>query len=199
MRVTSEVRDVVERTVRHYVALANNFWDNRGVYVDMPHIRYDLKGKVAGKATLGSYGMCFITLNPGLLINNLKDYIDNTIPHEVAHIVARRVYGRVKPHGNEWKHVMAVFGVKAERCHEYDMNAPGVVKRQMKRYDFGCGCEGHVHHISARKLTSIQKGNRYRCIKCKQTIHHPVYAPRIRPAPIGNILFWDKEGNMKAL
>jgi predicted SprT family Zn-dependent metalloprotease len=49
--------------------------------------------------------------------NYLAEFQD-TVLHELAHIITRKVYGPlVKPHGREWKYVATMVGAKPERCH----------------------------------------------------------------------------------
>lgn len=83
-------------------------------------VEFGLTGKCAGRAHIGENR---IRLNSIFLLRELRDMIDDTVPHEVAHVLTRRVYpkrGRVKPHGKEWKFIMEmVLDIPAIRCHTY--------------------------------------------------------------------------------
>jgi predicted SprT family Zn-dependent metalloprotease len=65
-------------------------------------------------------------LNLILLVENEEHYLANVVPHEVAHLINRRVNkpapGKKKlmPHGKEWKDVMALLGVVPHVKHRYD-------------------------------------------------------------------------------
>ena len=63
----------------------------------------------------------WINVNPILLNENVEYVVNQTVPHEVAHIVAYMVFGRVKPHGLHWEVVMRAFGKQANRCHQLNM------------------------------------------------------------------------------
>ena len=73
-----------------------------------------------------------------LFRENFEDYIEQTLPHEIAHAFVRhqkysicpsfddvisgryRRSSRPKPHGSEWKRVMLAFGKTPSRCHSYE-------------------------------------------------------------------------------
>lgn len=47
---------------------------------------------------------------------------NQTLLHEVAHIITRHVYGHgrhIKSHGREWKQVMLALGLTSNRCSNY--------------------------------------------------------------------------------
>jgi SprT protein len=95
-------------------------------------IRFDLRGGAAGQARGGGRGPWIIRYNPILLRENPESFIAETVPHEVAHMVAYLRYGRsIRPHGPEWRAIMAQFGAEPERCHRYDLS--GVARRT-----YGC-------------------------------------------------------------
>jgi len=119
----------------------------------LPVIRmdYTLRGSCGGqyiyrRTLLGVVDQC-IRVNPVLLKENADDYISQVIPHELAHYIVRSVFGRVQPHGKEWKGVMErIFGLDSDRCHTYDVSN---CKRKVKRYVWGCGCKDY-------KVTSMK-------------------------------------------
>ena len=116
--ITSKVEDVV----LNCLIKAESEYPNKNF--DIPVIKYDLKGVVAGQCIY----IGIIRLNSFLLRENLEDFLENTIPHEVAHYIAVKVFGSlIKPHGKEWKMIMNLLGVFPVRCHSYDV---GRVKRK---------------------------------------------------------------------
>jgi SprT protein len=47
-----------------------------------------------------------------LLLENQQAFIDEVVPHELAHLLVWKHFGRVAPHGKEWKWMMeSVLGV----------------------------------------------------------------------------------------
>ncbi|MFO6295826.1 SprT-like domain-containing protein, partial [Pseudomonas aeruginosa] len=59
---------------------------------------------------------------PVLLLENQREFIDEVVPHELAHLLVWQHFGRVAPHGKEWKWMMeGGLGVPAPRTHRFDL------------------------------------------------------------------------------
>lgn len=130
-------------------------------------IRFDLTGKAAGMAMFPYRGTPVIRYNALLLAENREDFLTRTVPHEVAHVVARQLFGkRIKPHGAEWRQVMQLFGAEASRCHNYDVSRS--VRRRLKRYAYRCGCR--THQLSSIRHNRVKRGQTYHCLACKQPL-----------------------------
>ena len=85
-----------------------------------PKLSYTQRGTSAGTAWLESYE---IRLNPVLLLENSEAFIEEVVPHELAHLLVWKHFGRVAPHGKEWKWMMeSVLGVPARRTHQSNCN-----------------------------------------------------------------------------
>lgn len=83
-----------------------------------PSFNFHVKGKVAGWAHYQANVMRF---NRKLMLENWQDFIEDTVPHECAHLIAWQLKGREGVgHGFWWKHVMVSLGVEPKRCHSYD-------------------------------------------------------------------------------
>ena len=130
-------------------------------------IRFDLRGQAAGKVTFHRNSSPIIHYNIALLIENKESFLNQTLPHEVAHIVARTLFGTgIKPHGPEWQSVMNLFGAKASRCHDYDTSRSRV--RRLQRYSYRCSCG--QHQLTSIRHFRILRGQSYFCRKCKQPL-----------------------------
>ena len=82
-------------------------------------------GKTAGWMTWHTAGNrdYVLKVNWQLAQENLADYLHNTIPHELAHMVADFLYGNVQSHGSHWRYVMVtVFERQPTRCHDYKVD-----------------------------------------------------------------------------
>lgn len=85
------------------------------------HIRFDLKGRAAGQARQ-KYGVYSIRFNRHMLTNDGWDHLYNeTIPHEIAHIVCymRRELGH--NHDAGWRRVCIALGGSGARCHNEEV------------------------------------------------------------------------------
>ncbi len=124
----------------------------------MPRLRFDLRGRSAGQARLQEWS---IRLNPTLLHQHGVDFIRDTVPHELAHLIAFAQYGgRIRPHGEEWRHLMRLLGRPATVCHDYEVKPA----RQLRRFDYHCGCR--PHQLSSIRHRRCLQGMRYLCRHC---------------------------------
>lgn len=146
-RVVAELTKCIEVLEKKFV----------GYKFPMPTIKYSQRGTTAGTAQFSTWT---INLNAGLLVDprHTVEMIEETAPHELAHLVTFKVYpetmergpmqrtrsGRLKRgkrevHGPRWQYVMRVMGKSPERCH--DMDTSNVRTRERVRYDWLCtGC-----------------------------------------------------------
>lgn len=135
----------------------------------MPTVKiyFDLRGQAAGKVTFQENSAPVIRYNMKLLLENEERFLSQTLPHEVAHVVARSLFGTgIRPHGPEWQGVMHLFGVEASRCHDYDTSRSRV--RRLQRYNYKCGCG--PHQLTSIRHFRILRGQSYLCRKCRQPL-----------------------------
>jgi SprT protein len=137
--------------------------------IDLPtaSIDFSLRGRCAGQACIARNGQVSLRINRQLLAENLDDFLNQTIPHEVAHLVVnwpyRKKRQRPQPHGLEWQAVMQnCFGLEPKRCHSYQTTPARIVPRL---FLYRCNCREH-------KLTSIMHNKIHRsvhalCKACK--------------------------------
>lgn len=154
----------VEALTRQFMATAGEYF---GKAPGKVVVRFDLTGKAAGIALFPHREPPVIRYNAQLLAENREDFLKRTVPHEVAHIIAHRFFGRkIKPHGAEWRQVMALFGAEASRCHNYDVSRS--TRRRLQHFDYRCDCRSH--ELSSIRHNRVLQGQTYLCLACKQPL-----------------------------
>lgn len=146
----------------------NNLIDKAADYFqhsfDKIPVLFDLKGRAVGMYRIKA-GQRVIRYNPYVFAKYFEENFKETIPHEVAHYITDMLYGfkKTRPHGNEWKSVMQVFGVNANRTANYDLT--GLPVRQHKMYVYHCGCQNF--ELTSRRHNKILRGaGSYMCRDC---------------------------------
>jgi SprT protein len=128
----------------------------------MPSIEVSMRGKAAGKALLQSNE---IKLNKILAQENPETFINEVLPHELAHLITYQIFGRVPPHGKEWQSVMyKVFNLTPSRTHTMD-----VTSVQGKSFEYQCLCS--LIPLSIHRHNRVIRGeSTYSCRKCRQAL-----------------------------
>ena len=149
---------VVDMTRRLIEQAENQFH----VPIPPPVLRFDLKGGAAGMVVFSRTGP-LIRYNRQMLEENGESFLEQTVPHEVAHLVARTLYGiGIRPHGPEWKSIMAFFDAPAHRCHHF--NTSSSRHRRMRYFHYRCDCRDH--RLSAIRHNRCRTGVTYLCRLC---------------------------------
>ncbi len=105
--------ELLERTTENTLKLIRHAEQHYGVKVPLGKICFDLRGTAAGMVLFPHSKPPIIRYNPILLKHNRHAFLTQTLPHEVAHLVARTLHGKsIRPHGREWKAVMNFFGAE---------------------------------------------------------------------------------------
>lgn len=130
-------------------------------------IRFDLRGKTAGQVRIRARGQYLIRYNLELLKRGGADFIDRTVPHEAAHVLAYHRHGPgIRPHGPEWQRIMHQLGAEPTRCHDYDVS--GLSARKVAYFHYHCGCM--EHQLSSIRHNKVAKGQRYLCKRCGEPL-----------------------------
>lgn len=131
-----------------------------------PEIRLDLRGQKAGVAYLQRNLLRF---NRQLYLENAAHFLQQTVAHEVAHLIAHQLYGpAIRPHGEQWQAIMrGVYELPADRCHTYR-----ITQKPRQRYIYRCQCPGQEFSFTAQRHALVRKGRRYLCRSCRATLEH---------------------------
>ena len=131
---------------------------------ERPRVSLDLRGQKAGVAYLQRNLLRF---NAQLYRENHEHFLEQTVPHKVAHLLAHALYGdRIRPHGREWQTLMTdLFGLPALRCHDYQ-----IAPRRSTQYLYQCGCPEGIPFAPQRHAL-VRRGRRYLCRRCGDMLH----------------------------
>lgn len=163
-----EEQRVIDETHR-YIRRATDIFGIRATPLE---ISFDLKGRAAGMYRVRKnlfQQKREIRYNPAIFARYFEDNLENTVPHEVAHLVCDLLYGlnRIKPHGDEWKQVMSAFGADARVTASYDLK--DIPIRKLKMYPYRCSCGEQL--LSSIRHNRVQRQRyRYYCRSCKQVL-----------------------------
>ena len=107
-------------------------------------IRYDLRGRAAGMACCkisrltGEASDLALRFNREAMQLDWDHMVRETIPHEIAHLVA---YAKpelgAKNHNAQWRRISQTLGCKGERCHKIQLTPARRVTRYKYRTDSG--------------------------------------------------------------
>lgn len=127
-----------------------------------PKLVYQQRGTAAGTAWLQQWE---IRLNPVLLLENQQAFIDEVVPHELAHLLVWKHFGRKAPHGKEWKWMMeSVLEVPAQRTHKFEIDSV-----RSRCFPYRCGCQ--QHQLTVRRHNRVVRGEtEYRCVRCGERL-----------------------------
>jgi len=154
-------RQVIEAT-RRFISLARTRYR---IDIAPPQLRFDLRGRAAGMVVFyrGDPPTAAIRYNDRLLQENKQTFIQQTVPHEVAHLISRSLFGTsIKPHGPEWRTVMTLFEADPSRCHNF--STEHIRTRRMKRFLYRCDCR--EHWLSTIRHHRNLRGTTYLCRAC---------------------------------
>jgi len=142
-RLPIAIQQAVMRRLREKLAQANL---KLGRNYPEPKLSYTQRGTSAGTAWLESYE---IRLNPVLLLENSEAFIEEVVPHELAHLLVWKHFGRVAPHGKEWKWMM----------------------QSVRRNTFPYRCKCQEHQLTVRRHNRVVRGEAvYRCVHCGEQL-----------------------------
>lgn len=157
---SGQQRDVVARTL-HFIHCGEEIFNRR---FDALPVVFDLRGRASGMYRVRGKQRQ-IRYNPWIFSAYYEDCVASTVPHEVAHYLADMVFGlrNIRPHGGEWKAIMAAFGADASVTSNYSLQ--GIPQRRTAKFSYRCACD--THHVGIQRHRRIVSGRTvYRCRRC---------------------------------
>jgi predicted SprT family Zn-dependent metalloprotease len=150
----AEKMNAIRKRAQAVMAIATSMYQ---VDLSGTQISFNLKGRVAGYA----YGKSVKCSCYRLKFNqfhstgdHFQDIIDDTIPHEVAHLVtfANRSLGH--GHDSGWQRICIALGGNGKRCHDYE------IKYAAGGFDYLTD-RGHTVTVSKIIHHKVQAGRSY--------------------------------------
>ncbi len=119
----NQLQAAAQRVANAYASIAN---EKMGCTLPLPvPLKFNLqdsKPKWAGIAC----GTMRVNLNMILLEDNVTEMLNETIPHEIAHLVQYNKFdhkgGNTQCHGAEWQEIMRKLGKKPTKTHTMDVS-----------------------------------------------------------------------------
>jgi SprT protein len=163
MEPADNFRKAEDKMVECFLIAQNHF--NRTF--NLPQIVFDLIGRCAGYAY---YSENKIRINPILLNQNSEVVINNTVPHEAAHLIAVTVFGiGARGHGFYWKKIMRnVFNLVPDRCHKLDVSKS--LGKTIKRHVYFCPTCQKELVLSTTRHNQINNFESIRHVICQRAL-----------------------------
>lgn len=147
-QVTARCKEVIEKAKALYA-------------MDLSSVRisFDLRGRAAGKAGGRGYRMTasnyYVKFNRDMLTREAADHIINeTVPHEYAHVICFMNPALGKNHDHGWARVCRALGGTGARTHSED-----VVYGKGTTYEYTTD-KGHQVRLSEKHHRRVQAGGR---------------------------------------
>ncbi len=111
----AELKATVQAKLDECMDTAVKLWPDRRHDMTVKLLYIDA-GNAAGVAYFGDGKNCTIKVSPTYLEHDMDDALEDTIPHELAHLYASRWFG-CRDHSAEWKEIAEALGAKPVACH----------------------------------------------------------------------------------
>jgi len=152
-------------------------------------VTFDGRGGICGKATVNRRGLVpqlsFI-VNPEALEQDWNDMVDDTIPHEIAHLVNFTLPRTGKNHDRGWKRTcQALGGTGTRTAKQGNYNLTPARVSTNHRYMLASGTE---HHLGPRRHAKLQKGtDKYSVSSTREPILASQYIGPVTPPKLNTI------------
>lgn len=158
--INGEQRKAVLDQTESFIVQAEQIYDRK--FKRIPVV-FDLRGSTAGMYKV--YGKRrWIRFNPWIFGKYFDLSLKDTVPHEVAHYIVDEFYGKgVKPHGIQWKNLMARF--EADPGVTFNLDISDIPQRAQNTHQYQCLCD--THEMSTTRHNRVMRGKgSYQCRNC---------------------------------
>jgi len=155
-------RTQITASIKKYMDKARELYPN----ADLPNPTISFKMKGGTRLGVARYGARTFEIRINDLISKkyLDDAINDTAPHEVAHLVAYKVHGRCQGHNHNWKRIMRQFGltpnVKADASID---TLEFKIFKAKTEYVYTCGRADCEHKVGPKVHRKLMMGSTYTC------------------------------------
>ena len=158
----TDLKVAIWNAVEKWDAELENIW---GIRIS-PKITFNLRGRTTGAIAYLADGR--IDLNLDWARADLEDCLDDTVPHELCHFAAKKLFGD-NGHRAGWKRTMLSIGLTPNRVAVSKKLDNVKRARKVKRFVYitSCGCECKLTN-ARHKLTQgthPRKSGYYSCNK----------------------------------
>lgn len=146
LQIKARCREVIEKIQALY-----------GMDLSQVRIGFNMRGKAAGKAGGRGYGLAasayYVKFNSDMLTREAFEHvIQDTVPHEFAHVVCYMDPTKGKNHDHGWARVCQALGGSTNRTH-----SEAVVYGNGTTYEYTTD-RGHKVRLSERRHQTVQRG-----------------------------------------
>jgi len=158
----NEVKELIVIQTQDTIELFNNHFSDHQIPFEKLTIQFNLTGKVAGR---GFFYKPKLRYNLQLAKENLNDFLENTVPHEIIHLYQRKIYPNCKSHGKEFYFIGKTLGYNLKRTHSYKTESA----RKRIKYLYTCDCGGK-YWITKKMHDRVQIYKKGYCRKCRSKL-----------------------------
>ena len=128
------LQSAAQRTADAYAEIANlQFGSNLPIPIPLNFDLCHEQPRATGRA---NHSM-LIEINMILFQDNIDYILNNTIPHEIGHLVQYDIFelkgADIQGHGAEWKEIMRRFGKAPNKFHKLDVSKAVAFKKSLKK------------------------------------------------------------------
>lgn len=172
-------RTQITASIKKYMDKARELYPNADL--PDPTISFNLKGgTVLGQARYGARHF-MIRINDLVSKKYLDDAINDTAPHEVAHLVAYKVYGRCQGHGPNWQRIMRQFGLTPTTKADASIDTLEFkIFKSKLEHVYYCSDRDCTHGMGTARHNKLTRGATYICRKTGGHITRDNYVRSVR-------------------